>query len=154
VVKEVFKAVTIGIGNFRRDRPPPSPEGGAGRGSFRGWLGAITRNKLRDFHASGQRQPAAQGGSDAYRLLQAIPDSTLSDDEADAAQISGVFHRALDLFRGDFEEHTWQAFWRTVVDNQTPAEVGPDLGMNKAAVRQAKARVLRRLQEEVGDLIA
>jgi hypothetical protein len=31
--------------------------------------------------------------------------------------------------------------------------VAPALGMSKIAVRQAKARVLRRLKEEVGDLI-
>ena len=100
-----------------------------------------------------QRQPAAQGGSDAHRLLQELPADTLSDDAADAAQVSDVYHRALELIRGDFEEHTWQAFWRTAVENQTPAEVGPALGMSKAAVRQAKARVLRRLKEVVGDLI-
>jgi RNA polymerase sigma-70 factor (ECF subfamily) len=148
VVQDVFLAVAAGIEKFQR----PRPTGGA-TGSFRGWLGAITRNKLRDFCERRQRQPAAQGGSDFHRLLQEIPDSTLSDDAADAAQLSDVYYRALELIRGDFENHTWQAFWRTAVENQTPAEVAPALGMSKAAVRQAKARVLRRLKEEVGDLI-
>jgi RNA polymerase sigma-70 factor (ECF subfamily) len=145
VVQEVFQGVAAGIESFRREGP--------GRGTFRAWLGAITRNKLRDFFERRQRQPAAQGGSDAYRFLQEIPADTLSDDAADAAQISGVYHRALDLIQRDFEANTWQAFWRTAVENQTPAEVGPALGMSKAAVRQAKARVLRRLKEEVGDLL-
>jgi RNA polymerase sigma-70 factor (ECF subfamily) len=171
VVQEVFLAVAAGIEKFQRSRPtvgaPPVPPligsvgshtlsavtGPEATGSFRGWLGAITRNKLRDFYERRQRQPAAQGGSDFHRLLQDIPDSTLSDDAADAAQLSDVYHRALELIRGDFETHTWQAFWRTAVDNQTPAEVAPALGMSKVAVRQAKARVLRRLKEEVGDLI-
>jgi RNA polymerase sigma-70 factor (ECF subfamily) len=62
--------------------------------------------------------------------------------------------KGLELIRGDFQELTWRAFWRTAVENQAPAEVGPALGMSKAAVRQAKARVLRRLKEVVGDLIA
>jgi len=127
--------------------------GGAATGTFRGWLGAITRNKLRDFYERRQHQPAAQGGSEAYRLLQELPADSLSDDAADAAEISDVYHRALELIRGDFQEPTWQAFWRTAVENQAPAEVGPALGMSKAAVRQAKARVLRRLKEVVGDLI-
>jgi RNA polymerase sigma-70 factor (ECF subfamily) len=116
-------------------------------------LGAITRNKLRDFYERRQRQPAAQGGSDVHRLLQEIPAATLSDDATDAAQLSDVYHRALELIRGDFQEHTWRAFWQTAVENQTPAEVAAALGMSKVAVRQAKARVLRRLKEEVGDLI-
>src|SRR5262249_44578487 len=139
-----------------RSEPRPIGSGASGApatGSFRAWLGAITRNKLRDFYERRQRQPAAQGGSDVHRLLQEIPDSTLSDDAADAAQLSDVYHRALELIRGDFEDHTWQAFWRTAVDNHTPAEVAPALGMSKVAVRQAKARVLRRLKEQVGDLI-
>jgi RNA polymerase sigma-70 factor (ECF subfamily) len=171
VVQDVFVAVAAGIEKFQRPHPAvgapsePRPIGSVGSqapavvtgpeatGSFRGWLGAITRNKLRDFYERRRRQPAAQGGSDVHRLLQEIPDSTLSDDAADAAQLSDVYHRALELIRGDFEDHTWQAFWRTAVDNQTPAEVAPALGMSKVAVRQAKARVLRRLKEEVGDLI-
>jgi RNA polymerase sigma-70 factor (ECF subfamily) len=174
VVQDVFLAVAAGIQKFQRpgpavgapSEPPlsePRPTGGAAAppavtgpqatGSFRSWLGAITRNKLSDFYERRQRQPAAQGGSDVHRLLQEIPGSTLSDDAADAAQLSDVYYRALELIRGDFEDYTWQAFWRTAVDNQTPAEVAPALGMSKVAVRQAKARVLRRLKEQVGDLI-
>ena len=155
VVQNVFLGVAGGIEKFQRPRPDdPSATGRAASGAFRGWLGAITRNKLRDFYERRQRQPAAQGGSEAYRLLQELPADSLSDDAADAAAVSDVYHRALELIRGDFEEHTWQAFWRTAVENQTPAEVGPALGMSKAAVRQAKARVLHRLKEVVGDLIA
>ena len=155
VVQNVFLGVAGGIEKFQRPGPgDPSATGGATSGAFRAWLGAITRNKLRDFSERRQRQPAAQGGSEAYRLLQELPADSLSDDAADAGQVSDVYHRALELIRGDFEEHTWQAFWRTAVENQTPAEVGPALGMSKVAVRQAKARVLRRLKEVVGDLIA
>jgi RNA polymerase sigma-70 factor (ECF subfamily) len=159
VVQNVFLAVAGGIEKFQR---PSADDGTAAvaatgakeaRGTFRGWLGAVTRNKLRDFYERHQRQPAAQGGSEVYRLLQELPADSLSDDGADAAQVSDVYHRALELIRGDFQEVTWQAFWRTAVENQTPAEVGPALGMSKAAVRQAKARVLRRLKEVVGDLI-
>jgi RNA polymerase sigma-70 factor (ECF subfamily) len=155
IVQDVFLGVATGIERFQRPRPDCSTAamGGEARGAFRGWLGAITRHKLCDFYQRRQRQPAAQGGSDVQRLLQEIPAATLSDDAADAAQLSDVYHRALELIRGDFEEHTWQAFWRTAVENQTAAEAAPALGMSKVAVRQAKARVLRRLKEEVGDLI-
>ena len=62
--------------------------------------------------------------------------------------------RGFVAIRGDIQDNTWQAFWRTTVENQTAADAGSALGMSKAAVRQAKARVLRRLKEEVGDLIA
>ena len=74
--------------------------------------------------------PAPAGGPGrlgCHRLLQEIPAATLSDDASDAAQLSDVYHRALELIRGDFEEHTWQAFWQTAVENQTPAEVAAAL---------------------------
>ena len=155
VVQNVFLGVAAGIEKFQRPRQDSASDatGAEAKGTFRGWLGAITRNKLCDFYERRQRQPAARGGSDVHRLLQEIPAATLSADATDAAQVSDVYYRALELIRGDFEDHTWQAFWRTAVENQTPAEVAPALGMSKAAVRQAKARVLRRLKEEVGDLI-
>jgi RNA polymerase sigma-70 factor (ECF subfamily) len=156
VVQNVFLGVAAGIDSFRRPRPVSPPVAGEvpSKGAFRGWLGAITRNKLRDFYERRQRQPAAQGGSEAHRLLQELPADTLSDDAADADRVSDVYYRALELIRGDFQESTWQAFWRTALENQTPAEVGSALGLSTAAVRQAKARVLRRLKEFVGDLIS
>jgi RNA polymerase sigma-70 factor (ECF subfamily) len=155
VVQNVFVGVAANIENFQRPHPvgPPVAGGGPSGGAFRGWLGAIARNKLRDFYERRQRQPAALGGSVAHRLLQELPADTLSDDAADAAPVSDVYYRALELIRGDFHESTWQAFWRIAVENQAPAEVGPALGLSTAAVRQAKARVLRRLKEVVGDLI-
>jgi RNA polymerase sigma-70 factor (ECF subfamily) len=155
IVQDVFLGVAAGIKKFQRPGPDSrsGATGGEAKGTFRGWLGAITRNKLCDFYERRRRQPAALGGSDVHRLLQEIPAATLSDDAADAAQLSDVYFRALELIRGDFHDHTWQAFWRTAVENQTPAEVASALGMSKVAVRQAKARVLRRLKEEVGDLL-
>ena len=117
VVQNVFLGVAGGIEKFQRPRPddPSAAGGGAATGTFRGWLGAITRNKLRDFYERCQRQPVAQGGSEFYRLLQELPADSLSDDAADAAQVSDVYHRALELIRADFQEPTWQAFWRTAV---------------------------------------
>jgi RNA polymerase sigma-70 factor (ECF subfamily) len=51
----------------------------------------------------------------------------------------------------EFEERTWQAFWRTAVDGRSAADVGAELGMTPGAVRVAKSRVLHRLREELGD---
>src|SRR5262245_59054250 len=53
-----------------------------------------------------------------------------------------------------FEERTWQAFWRAAVDGQAPAVIAEDLDVTPAAVRKARSRVLHRLRQEVGDLIA
>ncbi len=46
------------------------------------------------------------------------------------------------------------AFWRVAVEDLSPSEVAAEMGISANAVRQAKSRVLRRLKEEMGDLIA
>ena len=55
----------------------------------------------------------------------------------------------MQLVRGDFEEKTWQAFWRLAVEGHSAAEIAEDLQMTDAAVRQSKYRVLCRLRDEL-----
>jgi RNA polymerase sigma-70 factor, ECF subfamily len=57
------------------------------------------------------------------------------------------------LVRAQFEDRTWQAFWKVVIEETSPAEVARDLGMTALAVRQAKSRILRRLKLELGEAI-
>jgi RNA polymerase sigma-70 factor (ECF subfamily) len=143
VQQEVFQAVAAGLEHFRRDRPGDT---------FRGWLRGITRHKLLDHVRRRQSQPEAQGGTDARRQLEQVAEPELPEDSA--ADLGGLYHRALELVRGEFEERTWEAFWRAAVEGQAPADIGADLGVTAAAVRKAKSRVLHRLRQEVGDLIA
>jgi DNA-directed RNA polymerase specialized sigma24 family protein len=60
-------------------------------------------------------------------------------------------NRACEGIQDEFEEPTWQAFWRVAVEDQSPADVAPVLGLSVNAVYLAKSRVLRRLREALGD---
>jgi RNA polymerase sigma-70 factor (ECF subfamily) len=84
-----------------------------------------------------------------------IPDPAVgSSEDTGASDEAGlVFQRALELIRAEFEETTWQAFWRVSVEDQYPADVAADLGITTNAVYKAKSRVLHRLRHELGDLI-
>jgi RNA polymerase sigma-70 factor (ECF subfamily) len=146
VCQDVFQAVAAGLPGFRRDH--------AGE-TFRGWLRGITRHKVLDYFRRRQGQPEAQGGTDAQLRLAGVPQSEASPPEADDPEdeLIRLYHRALELVRGEFEARTWQAFWRAAVEGRAPAELAAELGMTPAAVRKAKSRVLLRLREEVGDLI-
>ncbi len=62
-----------------------------------------------------------------------------------------MHRRALELIRSEFEERSWQAFCRVVVEGQSPADVAAALGMTRNAVYIAKARILRRLRETLGE---
>jgi RNA polymerase sigma-70 factor, ECF subfamily len=143
VAQEVFRAVASGISTFHRDRTGDT---------FRGWLRSVTQHKALDWHRYRGRNPAeAAGGTEAGQVLNEI--AADADDE-DPSQLSELYHRALELVRGEFERQTWQAFWRVAVEGHVPKDVARDMGVSTAAVRKAKSRVMGRLREQLGDLIA
>jgi RNA polymerase sigma-70 factor (ECF subfamily) len=137
--QEVFAAVSGHIRAFRRDRPGDS---------FRGWLYAITRNKIRDRAGAGAE--AGEGGSGPGRLERipaAADESSVWDDRRH------LVRRAVELVRGEFEPTTWEAFWRTTVDGQPAEAVAGALGLTRAAVYIARSRVRRRLRAEFEGLV-
>ena len=110
VFQEVFRAVAEGIGKFHKDRPDDR---------FRGWLRTIVRNKLADHFRGQGTQPAAAGGSEAYRQLQEIEGPGVSaEDNEELDTLQQLRLRALEMIRGEFEERTWQAFWRVAAEGQ------------------------------------
>jgi RNA polymerase sigma-70 factor (ECF subfamily) len=143
ILQEVFQAVARGMPTFRRDQPGHT---------FRGWLRVIAHRKSLDLFRDRARQPQAEGGSDALLRLQRIPTADESE-QLVSEEVRLLHHRALELIRSQFEERTWQAFWQTAVERRSPLDVARDMDMTPAAVRKAKSRVLRRLKEELGDLL-
>jgi RNA polymerase sigma-70 factor, ECF subfamily len=143
IVQEVFLGIAGSIEQFQRER----------EGGFRSWVRGITRHKLLDFQRrQGRHLDAATGGTDAYQILNNVPDPE-RDSTEDAAEAGDLYRRALDLIRNEFEERTWLAFWRAGVEGEDTAAVGAALSMTPVAVRIAKSRVLGRLREEVGELL-
>jgi RNA polymerase sigma-70 factor (ECF subfamily) len=122
--------------------------------TFRGWLRTIAENKIRDHFRRAGREADAAGGTEAQHRLAQIPAPAAAVDASRDDDWEGPFYRrVLDLVRGEFEERTWQMFWLTVVDDRSPTDVAAQFGVTPVAVRKAKSRVLRRLREEIGDLI-
>jgi RNA polymerase sigma-70 factor, ECF subfamily len=148
VLQEVFQAISKSLEGFRRDR-----EGD----SFRSWLRGIARNKVLSLQR--RRDPRGPGGTDFYRRALLIPDRgcehLVDTEQAEEDEAVGVlYQQALKLVRSEFEERTWQAFWRAAVEGQSPAIIAEDLGVTAAAVRQAKSRILRKLKEILGETSA
>jgi RNA polymerase sigma-70 factor (ECF subfamily) len=144
LAQEVFAGAALGLERFHRDQPGDT---------FRGWLRGITRNQLLLHYRRNADQPRPVGGSDAWARLKEIADPLAGCEQDEQVEFSRLCGRVLEQVRGDFEQRTWQAFWRTVIDGRTPAALTEELGMSEWGIRQAKSRVLRRLKLEVGELM-
>jgi RNA polymerase sigma-70 factor (ECF subfamily) len=144
VAQDIFAAVASSLEKFQKDRPGVT---------FRAWMRGIARHKITD--QLRRHREFAEGGTDALQRMQEVPGPEAGVELSESGdEVASLYQRALTLVRNEFEERNWMAFWRVAVENQTPAEVAAELGMTPNAVRQAKSRILRRVKEEVGDLIA
>ena len=145
LVQEVFTAVAQNIGGFRRSRPGDS---------FTAWLRTITHNKIRNYSSYCRGRPLAEGGTNAQERLLQVPEMPDPSETGDPREVNGlVVPIGLDLVRAEFENRTWEAFQRVVVEEQSPAQIAADLGMSVQAVYKAKSRVLRRLRQELDGLM-
>lgn len=125
------------------------------RGTFRGWLYTVTRNKIYNFLNGQKNRPRAVGDSAAHERLDAVPDRTVdSDDDWELEYQRRLSAQAMEAVKHEFQPNTWKAFWGTAVEGRAAQEVGDELRMTPGAVYVAKSRVLARLREEVQQMQA
>jgi RNA polymerase sigma-70 factor (ECF subfamily) len=137
-------------------RTAPRLEYDPKKGTFRGWLYTVTRNKIYNFLSSQRNRPRATGDADAQERLDATPAREEEGPDADWEKEyqRRLSARAMELVKDEFQPNTWAAFWQTAVEGKPAAEVGTALNMSPGAVYVAKSRVLARLREEAKRLIA
>ena len=66
---------------------------------------------------------------------------------------SFLVKRALRLMQAEFQEQTWKACWKHIVEGRRAADVAQELGITANAVHIAKCRVVRRLRKELAGLM-
>lgn len=144
LTQEVLRAVARAV--ERLDYDPR-------RGSFRGWLFTVVRNKLRNFLESRQRRVQGSGDTGVQEVLneQPTPGQT-SEADWDREYERRLFTWAADQVKGTVQENTWQAFWHTAVEGKSGQDVARALDMSVAAVYLAKSRVMARLKEQIRSL--
>ncbi len=136
VVQDTMRAVARAIAAFEYD-----PE----RGTFRSWLYTVARNKLNNHFAKAAREPGV-----ARDGLEALPE--VGEEDRDAWELEyrrQMFHWAAAKVRGQFRAETWDAFWRTAVDDEPVDSVAEALGMKRGAIYVARSRVIARLRETI-----
>ena len=143
LTQDVMREVSRSIGRFEYD---PS------LGRFRDWLFVVAQRRLTHLFRSAQRQPAGSGDTRILATLHALPST---EDEQAAWEDDyrrHLFTWASEQVRGEFQEHTWAAFWRTAIEGRKPADVARELGMKVGSVYVSKNRVLTRLREKIATI--
>jgi RNA polymerase sigma factor (sigma-70 family) len=146
LMQEVLRSVARNAGRMEYD-----PK----RGTFRGWLYTVTRNKVYNFLSGQKNRPRAVGDSGAQERLDSVPDREADkDDDWDIEYQRRLSAKAMEAVKHEFQPNTWKAFWGTAVEGRGAQEVGAELKMTPGAVYVAKSRVLARLRDEVQRLQA
>lgn len=120
------------------------------RGTFRGWLLVVVRNqlcKLVDRQWRGGKSVDTDDGTPLHEWPDRQSDEQLWEHEYEQR----LFRWAVAQIRGDFEESTWQAFWRTAVEGQSGKQIAAELEMSVGAVYMAKSRVLDRIKTTIAE---
>ncbi len=145
ILQNVFVSVWRGLPAFVADRPDSS---------FRGWLRVITRNAVREWGRRRETMIVPAAMVDALAVPGESSDVLLAGVAASGAEddiFSNLTHQALELVRGTVDVRTWEAFWKSAIEDVPVADVAVSLEMSPAAVRQAKYRILCRLRELLAD---
>jgi RNA polymerase sigma-70 factor (ECF subfamily) len=140
LTQDVLQAVARSAGKLDYD---------PGKGTFRSWLFTITRHKLSDFLERRGRQVVGSGDSDAQGRLEQVARTDDGQEDWALEADRQLFHWAAEQVRGGFADNTWQAFWLTAVEGQSPQAVAERLGMTPGAVYVSKSRVLARLMKQI-----
>lgn len=119
--------------------------------TFRGWLRVLTQHAWSDFVDARRRAGLGKGGPDPEEL------QSLEARDCLVAVLEEQFdHEILDeatmRVRLRVAPPTWDAYRLTAVEGLSGAQAAERLGMQVATVFQAKRRVQKLLQQEVGKL--
>lgn len=117
-------------------------------GRFRNWLGTIAKNLIINRLTRRRYRTMAQADTDAWERLDRIPsadyDQWLQTFETEYRR--ELLRHVADSIRHEFQENTWNAFWKTSVEGLEPAVVAREQQMSIGSVYIAKSRVMARLR--------
>jgi len=127
-------------------------------GSFRGWLYRVSRNLMIRWISRQDENDVGSGNSDVKEWLAQQPDPKIVVDDVAGRDFDIEFQReafahAIDAVRGNFQSRTWQAFWMTVVENQSISDVSQQIDLRPGAIYVARSRVMSQLRKEVKRMV-
>lgn len=140
VVQDVMRSVSGAMEDFEYDSK---------RGKFRSWLFTVVRNQIAGFYRRKACRPQLHGGTTVLAVAEGQEVCSESEPEWEREYQHQLFHWAAAKVRQEFGQETWQAFWRTAVEDHDAADVARDLEMSRSSVYVAKSRAVKRIKEVI-----
>ena len=141
-VQEVLIAVARAVGQWEPAQPV----------RFRSWLFRIVRSKTIDHLRKRSRQAHAAGSGSLAEQIEYVADPKASlTGEIDREYRRQLFRMAAREVKQAVKPATWEAFWLTSVDGQSPDEAAERLEISVGAVYIARSRVLMRLKQWIAE---
>lgn len=143
LVQEVFTRVARTVNRWDTDKA---------KGSFRAWLGVVTRNLLIDFVRHQNRLPDTLQQTDMWRQLdkrEGTPRRCEASEFIDGELQKQIFHWASEQVQRRVSAKQWQSFWQTAVEQTAVSQVAKNLNMSVGAVYVAKSRTMAELKKMV-----
>ncbi|MEL7500025.1 MAG: sigma-70 family RNA polymerase sigma factor [Planctomycetota bacterium] len=121
-------------------------------GKFRGWLFRVARNIAVD-KILAQARRSGTGDSQVAEMLNEHPQSL----EQETSQFWTNYRRKLlrwaaGQIKPDVKETSWQSFWQTAIEGESPELVAKQLGLSVGSVYAAKFRIVNRIRQIVSRL--
>ena len=117
--------------------------------SFRGWLRTVTVNKYREK----RRRLSAQQAVASNSILEALQPVDIAQSTWDIEYARMLVAQAMQLMRADFAEPTWAALELVVGKQVAVDEASQTTGVSVWTIYSAKARLLKRLRNELKGLL-
>jgi RNA polymerase sigma-70 factor (ECF subfamily) len=119
------------------------------RGRFQAWLFRIARNTSINFLTRPKHRPLGAGGSGAANLLAEFAAPDTESEKFDEEYRRETFRWASRQVREMVTERSWQAFWKTTMEDQPIAEVAEELDMTTGSIYIARSRIMKQLRDLV-----
>lgn len=135
LVQEVFVVLVTKLPEFRYDRDR----------SFRSWLRTLTINKHREL----KRRKRPELLDPAHE--PAVEDSRSAFEEKEYR--TQLVRQMLHILKPQFPPSTWRLFQEFVIDGRDAKKIAVERKVTLGTIYAAKSKVLRRLRQELAELL-
>ena len=117
--------------------------------SFRGWLRTVTLNKWREVN----RKKSLNIVDASQSTMVNVPNPQSAESYWDLDYRRELVARAMEMMKPEFSPATWKACCEFLKSGRPAAEISAESGLSVWTIYSAKARVMKRLRQELDGLL-